>query len=263
MYSPALQPVSNSEIYIFGDVEIHPSAVIAAGVILQAAPGNKILIGAGACIGMGSVLNAYLGDIKIESGVILGAGVLIIGHSTIGKNACLGTVTTIFNASVDSMAILPPGSLIGDTSRQIEEFKEAESDTDVKEKTPTPKEELETDSFWDDDTPPKTTTKASDTSFETKKSTFPFSGGFRGWSSASSTLGKSDVSEGEVEKEDQEVEAEVVTNSVNPGSFPEKSNPSTMVGKVYINNLLITLFPHRQPLNDLNQDKEIMGENSS
>jgi len=242
MYLPALQPVSNSEIYIVGDVEIHPSAVIAAGVILQAAPGSKISIGAGVCIGMGSVINAYQGNIKIESGAILGAGVLIIGHSTIGKNTCLGTATTIFNTSVDSMAILLPGSLIGDTSRKIEELKQAETVTDVKKPIPTPKEELETDSFWDD-TPPKTTA-TNNTSVET-------------------TLGKSEVSEGEIKTQDEELQAEVVTNNVTPESSPEKSNPSTMVGKVYINNLLVTLFPHRQPLNDLKQDQEIMGENSS
>ncbi len=117
MHLPPLEPLSDSDICVSGDVTIHPSAVVGAGAILQAAPDSRILISEGACIGMGAVLNACRGMIEIRSGAVLGAGVLIVGAAEIGKNACIGTATTIFNASVPQMSVIPAGSLIGDTSR--------------------------------------------------------------------------------------------------------------------------------------------------
>jgi carbon dioxide concentrating mechanism protein CcmN len=120
MHLPPLQTLSNADICVSGDVTIHPSAVVAPGAILQAAPNSRIIIGEGACIGMGAVLNACQGIIEVCAGAVLGAGVLIVGWGEIGKNACIGTATTIFNASVGQMAVVPAGSLIGDTSSQAE-----------------------------------------------------------------------------------------------------------------------------------------------
>lgn len=114
------QPVGISEVYVSGDVTIHPSAVLAPGVILQAAPGSRIVIEAGACVGMGAVLKAYQGDIEVANGAVLGAGVLVIGCGKIGGNACVGVATTVFNASVDSGVVVPPGSIVGDSTRQVE-----------------------------------------------------------------------------------------------------------------------------------------------
>lgn len=118
MYLPPLQPVSNSDIRVCGDVTIHPTASIARGVILQAAPNSSIVIEAEVCIGMGAIINAYQGSIKIESGAILGSGVLIIGAGKIGTNSCIGSSTTIFNASVSPLTVIVPGSIVGDTSRK-------------------------------------------------------------------------------------------------------------------------------------------------
>jgi carbon dioxide concentrating mechanism protein CcmN len=87
MYLPPLQPVSNSKIRISGDVKIHPSAVLAPGVILQAAPNSSIVIGAEVCIGMGAILNAYQGCIEIESGAILGSGAVSYTHLTLPTKA--------------------------------------------------------------------------------------------------------------------------------------------------------------------------------
>ncbi|NEO26596.1 MAG: hypothetical protein F6K03_06785, partial [Kamptonema sp. SIO4C4] len=69
---------------------IDPSAAIAPGAILNAAPNCQIWIGPGVCLGMGVVLNAYRGNISLETGVSLGPGVLIVGHSTVGANTCVG-----------------------------------------------------------------------------------------------------------------------------------------------------------------------------
>jgi carbon dioxide concentrating mechanism protein CcmN len=100
-------------------VIIHPSAVIAPGVILQAAPNSKIIIGSGVCIGMGSILQVHQGILEVEAGANLGAGFLMVGQGKIGANACIGAATTVFNCSVESGQVVAPGSVIGDSSRRI------------------------------------------------------------------------------------------------------------------------------------------------
>ena len=114
MYLPVLQAISTSEIYISGDVKIDDSAVVAPGVILQAAPQSRIIIAAGACIGMGAILKAYQGTIEVRENAVLGAGVLIIGKSQIGAKVCIGTSTTIYNTSIEPMTVIPAGTVIGD-----------------------------------------------------------------------------------------------------------------------------------------------------
>jgi len=101
-----------------GDVVVNEGAAIAPGVILQAEPGSRISIAAGACIGLGVILHAREGTLEIGAGVILGAGVLVVGAGTIGTSACIGAGTTLINPCIDQMQIMPAGSLIGDTSRQ-------------------------------------------------------------------------------------------------------------------------------------------------
>ncbi len=117
MKFPPLQPISNTHYYVNGDVTIHPGAAIAPGVLLQADPESQIIIGAGACIGMGAVLHAYQGVLEVGESANIGTGVLIVGKGKIGTNVCIGSMTTIFNSSVESGEVLPPGSLVGDTSR--------------------------------------------------------------------------------------------------------------------------------------------------
>ena len=120
MKFPPLQPISNTHYYVNGDVTIDPGAAIAPGVLLQADPESKIIIGAGACIGMGAILHAYQGVLEIGESANIGTGSLIIGQGKIGINACIGSMSTIFNSSVESGAVLPPGSLVGDSSRPAE-----------------------------------------------------------------------------------------------------------------------------------------------
>ncbi|MEG4395089.1 carbon dioxide concentrating mechanism protein [Microcoleus sp. BROC3] len=118
MYVSPLQLSSNSQILMSGDVVVNESAAIAPGAILQADPGSRISIAAGACIGMGVILHAREGNLEIGAGVILGAGVLVVGGGTIGANACIGAGTTLIDPCIAQREILPAGSLIGDTSRQ-------------------------------------------------------------------------------------------------------------------------------------------------
>lgn len=119
MYSPPLQPLSNSNSLVSGDVTIDPSAAIAPGVLLLAEPNSRIVIAAGVCIGMGSIIHARQGTLEVDPGAVLGAGVIVVGSGNIGANACIGSSTTILNSSIQPQQVVSPGSLIGDESRQI------------------------------------------------------------------------------------------------------------------------------------------------
>jgi carbon dioxide concentrating mechanism protein CcmN len=216
MYLPLLQPALDSDIYVRGDVAIHPSAAIAPGTILQAAPNNRIVIGEGVCVGMGVILNACGGSIEIENGAILGAGVLIFGKSKIGCNACIGNSTTIFNASVEAKTIVPSGSLIGDTSRQIATKSQEETNEPVQ-----PSNELEEviESPWNEPT-----LESEETIAEIESDSIP------------------------------ELTVEVTANNLED-SNSLKSTKTPVAGQIYINKLLLTIFPQRQSRDrDRNKD---------
>jgi len=61
-------------------VTIHPSAAIAPGVLLQADPESQIIIAAGVCVGMGTILHAHAGILEVSQEQNIGAGVLIVGR---------------------------------------------------------------------------------------------------------------------------------------------------------------------------------------
>jgi carbon dioxide concentrating mechanism protein CcmN len=122
MYLPSPQPIGDYRSTCVGDVKIHPSAMIAPGVLLCADPDSQILISAGVCIGLGSILRACAGTLEILEGASLGTGVLLIGKGKIGKHACVGSASTILNSDVAPGQVVAPGSLIGDTSRRVASF---------------------------------------------------------------------------------------------------------------------------------------------
>jgi carbon dioxide concentrating mechanism protein CcmN len=105
-----------------GNVTVHPGAVVACGVILRTDAHSQLIVEAGVCIGMGSVIHARNGNLILEAGASLGAGSLIFGHGKIGANACIGSLTTILNPEIAPEQIIPPGILIGDTSRRIDDM---------------------------------------------------------------------------------------------------------------------------------------------
>lgn len=199
MYLSPLQLSSNSQILMSGDVVVNDGATIAHGVILQADPGSRISIGAGACIGMGAILHAREGNLDIGAGVILGAGVLVVGAGTIGANACIGAAATLIDPCIPQMQILPAGSLLGDSSRQI-----------VAEDAPpeTPASTPQVDRPLEPPEPP-----------ETQPQTPP-----------------------ETAVEPPE------SNEADPPPQPS-DGPTILYGQAHINQLLGTLFPHRQAFN--------------
>jgi carbon dioxide concentrating mechanism protein CcmN len=204
MHLPPVEPVSYSEIYVSGDVTIHESAVIAPGTILKAAPNSRIDIGAGVCIGMGAVLNAYQGEIEVKTGAVLGSGVLVIGSVKIGDNACIGSSTTVFNVSVEKKVVIPAGSLVSDDSLQEIEVA-AIADNNGVSVGSTEQPELTTD-LWED--APKETINGS-----------------------ASTPAKEPTAD--------------ASNGKSPAS-----------GQVYINQLLVTLFPERNLFKRSQQNSE-------
>lgn len=117
-----LRPISTSHYYISGDVTIYEGAAIAPGVLLQADPNSRVIIQAGACIGVGSILHAHNGTVEIEQGASVGAEVLLIGNVTIGAGACIGSATTILNDSIKQGQVIPPGSLIGEANPPVQEL---------------------------------------------------------------------------------------------------------------------------------------------
>lgn len=205
-YLPPPQPILNKDIRISGDVEIHPTASLAPGVILQAAPNSRIIIGADVCIGMGAIISACQGTIEIEAGAILGSGVLIIGESKIGNNCCIGTSSTIFRKNIASMAVIEPGSIVGDASRQVEMEPEAGNNQNRKSPAKSARDNLNDDSnvLKNGRAKPQPT---------------PVQNDDRGSTSVS---------------HDQTPVA------------PTKKSKVPVVGQVYLNELLITLFPHRK-----------------
>ncbi len=137
-------------VQLYGNVSIDPSAVIAPGVLLQAEANSQIKIGAGVCIGAGTIVQAHGGNLYIEAGVCLGRGVLIVGCGSIDRDACIGAGSTVLDPQIESGVVIPPHSLLGDRSRNEVSVVET---VDIPENiaTATPLED-ETGDVWD---PPK------------------------------------------------------------------------------------------------------------
>ncbi len=245
-------PLVSDQICIIGNVTIHPNTAIAPGVVIQAASDSQVIIEEGACIGMGVVINADQGKIVIEQRAVLGARVLMIGKGIIGKNACIGAGTTIFNSSVESMTVINAYSIIGDSSRFLNtEIREDETIND--QLSDQLNEEL--NDPWNDPlneelNPLNDLLKKPPESEQSEKP------------EPINPVEKLEVPPQEMEevliKNESsfvpEVESERIKVSEILTEHLEKENPSPsqkspVVGQVYINNLLLTLFPNRQSIN--------------
>ena len=257
IYLPPPQPVLNKDIRISGDVEIHPTASLAPGVILQAVPGQRIVIGADVCIGMGAIVNASQGSVEIESGAILGSGVLIFGACKIGKNACIGTTVTIFQANIEAMIVIEPGSILGDDSRQVEldkqpkqqketgnsQAKSDRGDTSTfqpqNNKSPnTKKSRIGKDGYY---SPTQTRQAKAENTYNSAPQEELVSPAGDNTSTVSDTFSGQDTTS---PWDDPFVtpEREATVSPSMPKDRDYNKNP--VVGQVYINQLLVTLFPH-------------------
>ncbi len=261
MYLPPLQPIANSDIQLCGDVEIHPTASIAPGVILKAAPNSRIVIGADVCLGMGVILSAHNGSIEIKAGVTLGSGVLIIGSSEIGANACIGTTSTIFNTSIAAMTVVNPGSIIGDHSRSwqqdhhdqaIEEAITPQESIDPETKTSsnakkaTQQNNLTPDNeLVEESTAIKEEISNLESNSNAKKATH------QNYSSPNREVVKASADIADFDPWEQEEIAKMASQiEVEKKDQNPEISPGVAIGKVYIDQLLVTLFPHKNSLNN-------------
>jgi carbon dioxide concentrating mechanism protein CcmN len=227
MSVPSLRPSYDFDSYISGEVIIHPSAVLAPGVILQAAPNSKIIIGSGVCVGMGSILQVHEGTLEVEAGANLGAGLLMVGQGKIGANACIGAATTIFNCSVEPGQVVAAGSVFGDSSRRLTESPKPINET----KQP----ELSTNDLASSNT-----------------------------NSENGTGRQKDLGSGGQTQQQEELipkssppppSPPSPSSSLSPSSPPQDSQISSHIyGQESIQKLLVTLFPHKQSLNKPTSD---------
>ncbi|BFM40368.1 hypothetical protein [Synechocystis sp. LKSZ1] len=207
MSRPSAHLVSQSAYLVRGQITIHETAVIAPGTILQADPGYQVVIGAGVCIGRGSIIHAWGGPIILAPGAIIGPRCLVMGQVEVGQDACLGAEVTLWNTAVAERALIPPKSLLGDPSRPQQEI------------PPLLEETVSIPSPWDSEaehpvSPPEATPES---------------------------LASEDVIV-ELSPPATEEAPLAEREELKPERSPEKP---PVVGQVYINQLLVTLFPER------------------
>ncbi|BAY26103.1 carbon dioxide concentrating mechanism protein CcmN [Calothrix sp. NIES-2100] len=252
MSVPPLRLSNNFESYISGEVTIHPSAVLAPGVILQAALNSKIIIGPGVCIGMGSILQIHEGTLEIEAGANLGAGFLMVGQGKIGTNACIGSATTVFHCSVAPGQVIPPGSILGDSSRQIGATK-PEPVTNNASNNPQAAREQKT-------LIGRQRNKSQSSNGEKTTSSTSVSAGIflelQHQSSSESVPPTQEPDESPAVEENPALGASNLEAAVESqeSNKPATESPNSFGNQIYgtgsIQRLLVTLFPHRQSLNE-------------
>jgi len=250
MSVPPLRLSNNFESYISGEVTVHPSAVLAPGVILQAAGNSKIIIGPGVCIGMGSILQVHEGTLEVEAGANLGAGFLMVGNGKIGANACIGSATTVFNSSVEPGQVIPPGSILGDTSRQISQTKQLSPSPDNPPATSA--ENNNNNGLGEGEEKLISSTNFSASAFiELKGRSLSFFKSSASAESQSPPPPPKPVNEAEPNLEPAAPEEPTQPTTESPNSFGTQ-----IYGQGSINRLLTTLFPHRQSLSNPNSDDQ-------
>lgn len=280
---PILQPsTTNIPPQIRGDVTIDPSVIVSSGVILNATPGNKIIIHAGVCLGMGTIITAHEGDVEIQANAILGSGTLILGSCVVGSQASLGTSVTVYHAKVERLSVIPAGSIIGDYSRKLhvnesedkvvvidevqQEIEITETETTTTQTTEIQEEVITETEYPQDDNlinkinrlnqnnysrkkPPSPTTKTKVKSSVQQDLSEPENQQEEEEKIATSEKNSNPVESKEEEKSSQPIKEEKVEQTET--SVESKSSSQTIVknkevvGKVYINRLLYTLFPER------------------
>jgi carbon dioxide concentrating mechanism protein CcmN len=263
MSVPPLRLGNSFESYISGEVIISPSAVIALGVILQAAPNSKIIIGAGVCVGMGSILQVHAGSLEIESGASLGAGFLMVGAGKIGANACIGAATTVFECSVASGQVVPPGSILLSHGLDIVDALPVEADHSTNGNNG--KDSINQNSIADGKlTQPSSQTVVDDVKTDLWSNRVPTMQYFRSKSQSqlinSTTLGNNtdnsqnqDQDQAEDQPEDQPSKEPTQVSTIQAFNEPAPETANNFAAHIYgqgnVQRLLVTLFPHRQSLN--------------
>lgn len=152
-------------VHLDGNVSIDSTAAIAPGVLLQAEADSQITIGAGVCIGAGTIVHASGGKIEIGAGVCVGRGVLIVGSGVVDRNACIGAGTTVFNPQIEAGDVIPMHSILGDRSRgEVSVVETSDTSPSVDHSTVNPPDLWTSDDAWN--TPTVATPSNADPPFE-------------------------------------------------------------------------------------------------
>lgn len=264
MSLPILQSITINKPQFRGDVIIDKSAIIADGVILNASQGTKIIIRAGVCLGMGTIITAYEGDIEIKENVILGSGTLIVGNCIIGAQASLGASVTVYNSNIESRSVIPAGTVIGDRSRSIDSSQNNQNKVNqsppfdnpysqYKISSPPLKTESSTNLNDEEDKTEKTTeikpekTPQKATELEEKFSNKMEQNLQQDRDNTTKTEEIKDKNDNLNSRSTNNKVTEEVAEVVDSDPWQEEVVPSqAVVGKVYINKLLFTLFPEKK-----------------
>ncbi len=280
MQLPPLQHITNIEPFVSGDVKIDPSVAIAPGVIIQAANNCQVIIGAGVCIGMGVIIHAYQGNIEIESGATIGSGVLLVGKSKIGANVCVGALATIIEEDLEPDKVVLPASIIGNSGRQIldnstslshqgsaqsylssDETQENNYSSNLDntassfEETQTETEQVNTQLRL-----ANTASSFEETQIETEKANTQLQ--------SANTASSFEENQIETEKANTQLqstnissspeETQIETEQANT-RLQEESSPNIdpqIYGKEYVNQIMKTLFPHKNSLSSHPDDED-------
>ena len=228
MHLPSLQPVTNIEPFVSGDVKIEPNVAIAAGVIIQAADNCQVIIGAGVCIGMGVIIHAYQGNIEIESGATIGSGVLLLGKSKIGANVCVGALATIIEQDLEPNQVVLPASIIGNSGRQ----------TLGNSNISLPHQGLAQSSVSSDETPENNYSSNLVNTFSSSEET-------QIEAEQANTQLQSGETQAETEQANTRLQEELPTNI-----------DSQIYGKEYVSKIMQTLFPKKNYLSSTPDEEE-------
>ena len=281
MQLPPLQPTTNIHPFVSGDVKIDPSVAIAPGVIIQAADNCQIIIGAGVCIGMGAIIHAYQGNIEIESGATIGSGVLLVGKSKIGTNACVGALATIIEQDLEPDKIVLPASIIGNSGRQILENSTISSPHQRSAQSYLSSDETQENNHSSNLA--NTSSSSEEIPTETEQANTQLQSANTSSSpeeipteteQANTQLQSANTSSSPEEIPTETEKANTQLQSANTSSSPEKiptetekantqlqEEPSPNIdpqiyGKEYVNQIMKTLFPHKNSLSSPSDDED-------
>ncbi|MGC9502572.1 hypothetical protein [Baaleninema sp.] len=233
---------SRDDLYVSGEVTIHPSAAIATGVVLQAGANSRISIAAGVCIGLGTVIHAHNGSIDIETGANLGAGVLLVGACKIGAHACVGAASTVIDRDIAANCILPTASIVGDRSRPVV------GETFVEDETAEPSPSPEGDRTESMDIPPDNTEPQPEPETPSESETEPEDY----WQDSPE---KTESLENTAPTDRSDPSIEEISESENSSETPaEVSHTRIVYGEVHLNRILTTLFPYANRSESQNEE---------
>lgn len=218
--------------FLDGQVEVADGVALSPGVVLKAAPGCRLIVAPGVCLGHGVIVQACRGNLVIEPGAVLGSGVLVVGRGHIGSNACIGADSTLINPSVLARQVVPPNALLGDPSPRQSICETSTSHNDPQLPTP---EQLPSSAVPHPAEPPQPQGSDAVVPSEPINPQRPESS--NGETPASTDTANFTTADGL-----DDVKPEASSNGAG-------ASPAPVHGQKQVQQLIATLFPHRQPLN--------------